>query len=223
MAGKIIADIIEAPYDSIRMNVGNVTVLTANSSGLNYIPTGNVNVTIGGANANLTMNILSANGIKFPSSASVTSDANTLDDYEEGTWVPAFTPATGSFTTMTYTNQGGNYVKIGSLVIASFRLRTASVTIGTAGGSYLYISGLPFTSVNDSTDYRGAGSLYSVADWATNKNPDGINVESGTTYCQLAYRSGSATSQITTTPGDLQTGSGTYNSIWGTVIYRTTS
>lgn len=142
MAGKIIADIIEAPYDAIRMNVANVTVLTANSSGLTYIPTGNVNVTIGGANANLTMNILTANGIKFPATQVPSADANTLDDYEEGTW----TPTDGSGAGLSFTNTSGNciYTKIGRMVYAAFRVTYPS----TANGSAARIGNLPFTSAS---------------------------------------------------------------------------
>lgn len=48
MAGKIIADIIEAPYDRITLNVGNVTVASINSSGV-YSNTGNLLVNNSGS------------------------------------------------------------------------------------------------------------------------------------------------------------------------------
>jgi hypothetical protein len=44
MAGKIIADIIEAPYNKITLNVGNTVVATMNASGL-YTSTGNLIIT----------------------------------------------------------------------------------------------------------------------------------------------------------------------------------
>jgi hypothetical protein len=44
VAGKIIADIIEAPYDKITLNVGNTVVATMNASGL-YTSTGNLLIT----------------------------------------------------------------------------------------------------------------------------------------------------------------------------------
>jgi hypothetical protein len=119
MAGKIIADIIEAPYDSIRMNVANVTVLTANSSGLTYVPTGNVNINIGGTSANLTMNLLTANGIKFPATQVTSADANTLDDYEEGSWTPSL-QINASTTGITYAVQVGRYTKVGRQVTINF-------------------------------------------------------------------------------------------------------
>ena len=150
MAGKIIADIIEAPYDAIRMNVGNVTVLTANSSGLNYIPTGNVNINIGGPTANLTMNLLTANGIKFPATAVSSADANTLDDYEEGTFLPNVVGLT-SAGTATYTSREGYYTKIGRMVFVFMNLRWSAHT----GTGDLAINNMPFTVLS----YAGLGTL----------------------------------------------------------------
>jgi hypothetical protein len=142
LAGKIIADIIEAPYDSIRMNVANVTVLTANNSGLTYLPTGNVNINVGSTTSlslgNVTVsNLITANGgIRFPATQVSSANANTLDDYEEGTW----TPTVGG--NSTYSFQDGRYIKIGNLVWAKVRLTIT--TLGT--GSTTIISGLPFAS-----------------------------------------------------------------------------
>jgi hypothetical protein len=73
-------------------------------------------------------------GITFPATQSASTDANTLDDYEEGTW----TPSIGG--TATYLGQTGFYRKIGSLVFVSGYLNIN--VIGT--GSTSTISGLPF-------------------------------------------------------------------------------
>jgi hypothetical protein len=73
-------------------------------------------------------------GVAFPATQSASSDANTLDDYEEGT----FTPTIGG--TATYTTQTGRYVKIGNRVFVSIRLTV--LLVGT--GSSSTISGLPF-------------------------------------------------------------------------------
>jgi len=79
-------------------------------------------------------------GITFPATQSASSDANTLDDYEEGTWTPIATSSTGSITTYV---SGGQYTKIGRTVFVQGRI--ALVNVGTAGGR-LQCSGLPFTS-----------------------------------------------------------------------------
>ena len=54
MAGKIVADTIEASGSQISLNVGNVTVLTASSTGLTLIPTTNVNINLTNSIVNLT-------------------------------------------------------------------------------------------------------------------------------------------------------------------------
>jgi hypothetical protein len=76
-------------------------------------------------------------GITFPATQSASSDANTLDDYEEGTWTP--TDASGAG--LSFSGAFGYYVKIGSLVTCSFSLTYPS----TANGSSAAIAGLPFT------------------------------------------------------------------------------
>ena len=75
-------------------------------------------------------------GITFPATQSASSDANTLDDYEEGTW----TPSVGG--TATYSTRSGRYVKIGNAV--SIYGTVGISAIGT--GSTNIISGLPFSS-----------------------------------------------------------------------------
>ena len=80
-------------------------------------------------------------GITFPASQSASSDANTLDDYEEGTFTPTII---GSSTagTATYSTQVGAYRKIGSLVYITIQLEYTS---GNGSGNLL-ISGLPFNN-----------------------------------------------------------------------------
>jgi hypothetical protein len=59
-------------------------------------------------------------GITFPATQSTSSNANTLDDYEEGTWTPTITFGGGS-TGITYntTYTGATYTKIGNRVCLS--------------------------------------------------------------------------------------------------------
>lgn len=85
-------------------------------------------------------NTLAIPQIKFPASQSASSDANTLDDYEEGTW----TPADGSGASLSFTTVEGHYVKVGQLVSVAATLTYPS----TANGSAAKISGLPFTLAN---------------------------------------------------------------------------
>jgi hypothetical protein len=88
------------------------------------------------------------NGITFPATQVPSADANTLDDYEEGTW----TPSLGG--TATYTSRFGTYTKVGNLITALFFIRVNSIGTGTRAT----ISGLPFIAVNMSS---GTLPLYS--------------------------------------------------------------
>lgn len=61
-------------------------------------------------------------GIAFPSTPSPSTDPNTLDDYEEGTW----TPSVGG--TTTYLQRSGTYVKAGAIAYVSGRVSITSTT-----------------------------------------------------------------------------------------------
>jgi hypothetical protein len=77
------------------------------------------------------------NGVAFPATQVASSDANTLDDYEEGTW----NPRVGG--TATYNGgTAGFYTKVGRLVTVRFYI--GITLIGT--GSKNIISGIPFTA-----------------------------------------------------------------------------
>jgi len=77
--------------------------------------------------------------------------ANTLDDYEEGTWVIAATAESGTVTLHTNVNEG-HYVKIGRLVHVSVRVNISAVS-GQSG--YLRLS-LPFATSNTGPDQSWA-------------------------------------------------------------------
>lgn len=93
--------------------------------------------------------------IAFSATQVPSSNANTLDDYEEGTWTPVLTPAGGSITpNVSFT--GGRYTKIGNLVTVNGCVYVTSVSSPTGA---LTITGLPFASKAGTTEYR-AGSVF---------------------------------------------------------------
>ena len=97
-------------------------------------------------------------GITFPATQSDSSDANTLDDYEEGTWTPDLRFG-GSTTGITYAAGGqvGRYTKIGNMVYAGFYIELTSK--GSASGqARLY--GMPFASVNSEAGRMGTAAGY---------------------------------------------------------------
>jgi hypothetical protein len=89
---------------------------------------------------------VSGTGISFPATQSASSNANTLDDYEEGTWTLTVTPGSGSFTVA---NNTGYYVKIGRCVYINMWWRKTGET--SPSGS-LSLGGFPFAFASDATD-----------------------------------------------------------------------
>ena len=81
-------------------------------------------------------------GISFPANQSASSDANTLDDYEEGTWTPSWTGG--------ITSSNTTYTKIGRVVYVSGQITATGATSGD-------LSGLPFGSVIDGSDCGSVG------------------------------------------------------------------
>jgi hypothetical protein len=121
---------------------GTTTAVTINTSQgvqfLNSISVGNATPTTSGA------------GITFPASQSASTDANTLDDYEEGTWTPnqgAGLTVIGAF------SSAGTYVKIGRVVTITGKV-TGATSVAVAQASIIS-SNLPFTG---STDSLGSAS-----------------------------------------------------------------
>jgi hypothetical protein len=71
------------------------------------------------------------------------SNVNTLDDYEEGTFTGSFTCQNGTITVKTGYNTGG-YTKIGRVVHIQF---SPAVDSFSGNSGELYVEGLPFTSM----------------------------------------------------------------------------
>lgn len=121
---------------TIGRGVSDGTAVQFNRSGTNI-------GTIGVSTTGLTMT--GTNGISFTATQSASSDANTLDDYEEGTWTPTISAVSGSITS--YTSYG-TYTKIGNTV--SIQARITLTNIGTASGG-TNIGGLPFNLLTTAT------------------------------------------------------------------------
>lgn len=89
-------------------------------------------------NGLLDISAAAAGQIKFPATQNASADANTLDDYEEGTWTPNDASGAGLSFTLNSTHR---YVKIGILVTFFFDVEYPA----TANGSNAAVGGLPFT------------------------------------------------------------------------------
>ena len=183
---------------------GSTTLtLPATSATLATLTTPSFATTIGVGGATASA---SGSGITFPATVSGSSNANTLDDYEEGTW----TPSLGG--NATYAIQTGMYVKVGTLVTINFRIDLT--TLGT--GSATTISGMPFNVTNA----VGGGSLAgSIGYWGS--------TATSISSCQLTLPSTTQLSlQFTTGNQSTCTYNGTFfangTSMWATASYMTT-
>jgi len=87
-------------------------------------------------------------GVTFPATQSASTDANTLDDYEEGTWTPIIT-STGGGSGQTYGTQEGKYTKIGNQVTVSFNVTLSNA--GTLTSGVARLGGLPFAFTEGNT------------------------------------------------------------------------
>lgn len=104
---------------------------------------------VGGATASA-----SGSGISFPASRSASTDANTLDDFEEGTWTPTCSSSSGTITTVG--SVGGTYQIVGSRInVQGF----ATITTNGTGSGVNILGGLP---TNPSSNVVGYGNENSV-------------------------------------------------------------
>ena len=123
--------------------------------------------------------------IRFPAVSSASTNANTLDDYEEGTFTPTFTASTTNPTVTYNASTYGAYVKIGRLVFINLRIVIATLT--SAGTGNIRIAGLPFSS--NATDAYGQLSLGFRSSWTTTA-PTIAYVEAAQTFMNLGVVSG---------------------------------
>jgi hypothetical protein len=119
-----------------------------------------VTTTIGVGNATPSA---SGSGITFPATQSASSDANTLDDYEEGTW----TPNQGSGIVLVGTfSSSAKYTKIGRQVTLVGQLQGSTSVANVTNGGTLFTNA-PFAPssnavgilLNDAQSQTGSGVL----------------------------------------------------------------
>ena len=132
-----------------------MAVVISGSSGITLPDSGALSTSIGDA-INITSGYVS--GIKLGG----TGAANTLDDYEEGTWTPAL-KFDGNNVSMVFSSRQGYYTKIGNLVTANcyFALSDKGSSNGAAS-----IFGLPFTNSNVSLNYSAMSIVFNGMSFA---------------------------------------------------------
>jgi hypothetical protein len=94
-------------------------------------------------------------GITFPATQSASSDANTLDDYEEGSWTPN---QGGGLTVVGAFSSTGTYTKIGRQVTIQGTF-TGATSIAISAGAGVLCTNIPFSSVPAFTGVAGNAAL----------------------------------------------------------------
>tara|TARA_R100001126_G_C4831854_1_gene152205 strand:+ start:405 stop:914 length:510 start_codon:yes stop_codon:yes gene_type:complete len=131
-----------------------------------------------------TNSIDTLTSISFAASQTASSDANTLDDYEEGTWNWTLTDGSNNATAQSGGWDTGYYRKIGGLAYVTAYIRISS--LGSVSGD-VKVTGLPFTSMSGNTIGTASGF---ASGRATNLNVTagqvlGYQVGAGVSEAQL--------------------------------------
>jgi hypothetical protein len=128
-------------------------------------------------------------GITFPADQTIigaSSDANTLDDYEEGTWTATLTPGSSGTITVNNAASVNRYTKIGQLVTITAYIEVSSVSSPVGR---LALGGLPFSQDSSSIGGQCAYNL------GLTGSPGGFYqiISGGTTILQLDIQTADGT------------------------------
>jgi len=138
------------------------------------------------------LNLGSTGQIVFPATQNASANANTLDDYEEGTWTPTLA-VNGFNNSRTFSSASGAYTKVGRLVTATCAIAMSGFCRPT---SYVQVSGLPFSASptfagvfgaeNAGTGIQG-GSAMIYSGTSIFWYPSNGTTESVGWYCTVTY------------------------------------
>ena len=172
----------------------------------------------GGTGAAEFASTVTTTGVKFPATQVASADANTLDDYEEGTWTPTYTGT--NITISSYGNRSGYYTKVGRLVTLTFSIMTEAVSV--IGSELVNIGGLPFASANV-TENANAVVIFDNSRW-TSTPPVGGYVGVGTSTIALNSNignTGAGQDPTRVLSANMATGAGNRNMVRANVTYFT--
>jgi hypothetical protein len=177
-------DIAVSGANPLTFRINGSEQMRLNSTGLG------VGVTPSGSGGCLQLK----SGITFPATQVASSDANTLDDYEEGTWVGTLKGATTDPTIAVTAT--GRYTKVGRLVSVQISFSNVNTT-GASGDAY--IIGLPFA--NSSITVHGSAASYLALTFSgylgSEADPGGTNISlfdirSGNVWASAQHSAGTS-------------------------------
>lgn len=171
-------------------------------------------VAIGSALRGTLAHALTVNGqIVFPAAQNASAGANTLDDYEEGTYVPTWTSG-GSAPSLGNGSINGSYIKIGQFCWVSVVL-IGGTTTTWGNNSNAWTISLPFTAGGISAFGMGIAN-----DTGTANYPCIAAVASGGTTVTFTKTSTVVTGNFTS---DEPFTWGTGDNLSFTIVYRTSA
>jgi hypothetical protein len=149
-------------------------------------------------------------GITFPATASLSTDANTLDDYEEGAFTPTLAYETPGTSSIVSSERFGTYTRIGRVVYFTIDYRISSFSKGTASGQII-LGGLPFAQRNTG-GYDSARITIDIYNWTYSSSPFVGNVLPSSTGIALSRMVSGSPNQILNDPS-------ASSIIWATGFY----
>ena len=141
-------------------------------------------------------------GVTLGTSAGVYNAANTLDDYEEGTFTPTFVGSTGGTVTLAAAFDKYAYTKVGRVVTITGRV-DVSGTPSLSGN--LLLQGLPFSSgdLSDSAGYTVQYGFITIGSSNTG-NPIVVELQENVTQATLRLEDWSSASGVLTNNSRIQ-------------------
>ena len=152
-------------------------------------------------------------GITLGTAITANNSANTMADYETGTWTPSV--YSGIDGGASYSIQRGHYVKVGEFVHCSFFMRFVNSATGSTGnGNHFMMQGLPFNSLNASPQYSSGGVVtYTNVNFNNTSNQKRLWIGGNSSVFEFFHGNASAT--------NVQAVSNANTDIYGYLVYRT--
>lgn len=126
-----------------------------------------------------------ASNLNFASGKGLQFDGGTvLTAYETGTWTPTLETSGTDFDAIGYNVQNGTYQRVGNTVYGQGRIRTSSVTKGSATGT-IRIGGLPITP---SASYPSYSCTISTSNSWLSSNPIAATISQSAAEILLSTR-----------------------------------
>lgn len=177
----LVAPALGTPASGVVTNLTGTASININGTVGATTPTTVVATTV---KASTTMSVggatpsASGSGISFPATQSSSTDANTLDDYEEGTWTPNMTSLVNLTGTPTY--QSAKYTKFGNKCFFEAGITGLSVTVANTRTSFQI--DYPVTAI----------SAYAVSGTAFSNNASGLGgfAAGSTTVTSIYWETG---------------------------------